>query len=85
MDEELVKEQVEAARETFTKDGLGFSDEGLTEDATEKLKTATVMQWLQQNAKITVLPWKGDGDSSMAAATAASAQQQQQPVASGSS
>eukprot|EP00879_Flechtneria_rotunda_P029933 GHRR01032400.1.p1 GENE.GHRR01032400.1~~GHRR01032400.1.p1 ORF type:complete len:179 (+),score=64.16 GHRR01032400.1:340-876(+) len=54
---EGLDEEVERAKQEAKKDNVGFDEEVYKAELVEKLRYAAVMQWLQNNLKIEVLPW----------------------------
>ena len=48
--------------------GQEYDEEGLRRTVEEQVKTAQVMTWLQQNIKVTIQPWQGEGQQAAAAA-----------------
>lgn len=60
IDIEGLDDEVQRAKQQCKKDGVDFDEEIYRQETVEKYKYAAVMQWLQQNLKVEVLPWGGE-------------------------
>jgi hypothetical protein len=68
VDIEGLEDEVDRAKQQCKADGVEFDPDVYRQETVEKLRYAAVMQWLQQNLKVEVLPWGGAGDAQHAAA-----------------
>ncbi|WIA15544.1 hypothetical protein OEZ85_002177 [Tetradesmus obliquus] len=71
VDIEGLEEEVERAKAQCKAEKVDFDPDVYRQETVEKLRYAAVMQWLQQNLKVEVLPWGGEGAAEQAAATQA--------------
>jgi alanyl-tRNA synthetase len=67
VDIEGLEEEVERAKQQCKADKVDFDPDVYRIEMVEKLRYAAVMQWLQQNLKVEVLPWGGAGAAQQAA------------------
>eukprot|EP00882_Tetradesmus_deserticola_P004536 GHRQ01004782.1.p1 GENE.GHRQ01004782.1~~GHRQ01004782.1.p1 ORF type:complete len:518 (+),score=256.13 GHRQ01004782.1:105-1658(+) len=65
---EGLEAEVDRAKEQCRADKVDFDPDVYRQEAIEKLRYGAVMQWLQQNLKVEVLPWGGAGAVQQAAA-----------------
>lgn len=63
MDVEGLDEEVARAKQQCKQDGVDFDPDVYRAEMIEKLRYAAVMQWLQQNLKVEVVPWGGQAQS----------------------
>lgn len=64
---EGLDEEIARAKKQCKEDGVQFDPDVYRAELIEKYKYAAVMQWLQQNLKVDVLPWGGAGAAAAAA------------------
>lgn len=72
-----IDEEVARAKEQCRADGVPFDEDVYRAEMAEKLRYAAVMQWLQQNLKVDVLPFGGGGGGGSGAQQAQQSQEAQ--------